>query len=173
MTTKRKPPKPPKLTVLPGRKGGPDARAEAMKLLAEGYQVTAVAAQLKVHRGTVAEWRDSPEGQRLLAAARKERAATFAESVEDARRILREGAPRAAQLLVDTLESGVPFEAPTAAQQILNRIGVPAVTKVESAPAEEEDLSGLTDEELDQYEALARKARAGKPTESKPSGGGT
>jgi transposase len=150
------------------RKIGPEARAQAMAMLVEGLAVSHVARALHIDRGTVADWRDSPEGQKLLAAARAERAAAFAETVEDARRILREGAPRAAQKLVDTLESGVPFEAATAAQQILNRVGVPSVTKVETAPEPEEDLSGLTDAELDQYEALSRKARAGKPPAPAP-----
>ena len=65
-----------------------------------------VAKLLKAGERTVREWRDSPEGQKLLADARKAREATFLDAAERARRILREGAEKAALVLVDQLSSG-------------------------------------------------------------------
>lgn len=140
-------------------KGGPEARAEAMRLLAEGFMVTAVAEDLGVARATVIRWRDSPEGARELAAARAARAASFADAAEDARRILRESTAKAAQLLVEHLDASDPAVASLAARTILDRVGVPRTERVEAVVAPARDLSKLTDDELAQLEALRAKAR--------------
>lgn len=128
-------------------------------MLAEGYRVGAVARHLGVQRQTIADWRDSPEGQRLLDAARKAREAQLAEGRDAALRILREAAPLAAQRLVDRLASTVPFEATGAAEAILARVGVPRLTKVETRAEPGVDLSRLTDDEIATLEALHAKAR--------------
>lgn len=141
------------------RTGGPDARVEGMRLLAEGYQVTAVGEQLGVDRKTVERWRDSPEGARELAAARAARAAAFANAAEDARRILREATAKAAQVLVEQLDAQDPETRSLAARTILDRVGVPRTERVEAVVAPAADLSRLTDDELAQYEALRAKAR--------------
>ena len=154
--------KTPHSSPKPPRKGGPDAKAEVMRLLAEGFTISAVAAQAGVDRKTVRVWRDSIEGQQLLDAARKARAAQFADAADQARRILREAAPRAAQRLVTRLGSKVPFEAITAADALLSRTGLPRTTKVETSPEEEYDLSQLSDEEQKALEALLGKAK--RPT---------
>lgn len=146
-------------SVQPHR-GGPEAQAEAMKLLAEGWQLASVARQLKVRRGTVRDWRDSPAGQRLLAAARAERSAALLEVIEDGRRLLRENAMRAVQVLVDKLASPVPFEAGAAAAQLLDRVGLPRTERIETPPKPKRDLSKLSTEELVQLRALREKARA-------------
>jgi hypothetical protein len=143
----------------PPRKGGPDARAEGMRLLAEGFQVLAVAEQLSVDRATVLRWRDSPEGARELAAARSARAASFANAAEDARRILREATAKAAQVLVEQLDDDDPAARSLAARTILDRVGVPRTERVEAVVAPARDLSKLTDDELAQLEALRAKAR--------------
>jgi len=141
------------------RKVGPMAKADAMRMLAEGFQLSAVARELGLDRGTVRDWRDSPEGQRLLDAARKTREAELAEGRDAALRILREAAPRAAQRLVDRLASAVPFEATGAAEAILARVGVPRSTKVEATVEPGLDLSALSDDELATLESLHAKAR--------------
>ena len=131
-----------------------------MRLLAEGLTISSVAAQAGVDRKTVRVWRDSVEGQQLLDAARKARAAQFADAADQARRILREAAPRAAQRLVTRLGSKVPFEAVTAAEALLARVGLPRTTKVETSPEEEYDLSRLSDAQraaLDELLTLARR----------------
>jgi len=149
--TQQKPAKP--------RKVGPAAKAQAMQKLSEGHQVTAVARELGLDRGTVRVWRDSPEGQRLLNEARKTREAEFAESSDAARRILREAAVLAAQRLVDRMHSATPFEAVSAAEAILARVGLPRSTRTEVTMEPGVDLSKLTDEELAQLDALNAKAR--------------
>lgn len=140
-------------------KGGPDARREAMRLLAEGLTVTATADQLGVDRKTVRTWRDSIEGQQELDAARKARAAIFEDAADQARRILREAAPKAALRIVDRLRSKVPFEAVTAADHLLSRVGLPRSTLVQTSPDEDFDLAQLEDGEAAQLEALLAKAR--------------
>lgn len=144
----------------PGSRRGEDARKAAMLLLAEGLTVTATAAAVGVNRDTVRVWRDSPAGQLELDAARKARAAQFADAADQARRILREAAPKAAQRLVTRLGSKVPFEAITAAEALLSRTGLPRTTKVETSPEEEYDLSKLSDAQraaLDELLTLARR----------------
>lgn len=137
-------------------RGGPEARAEAMRLLAEGFTLTSVAEALGVDRGTVREWRDSPAGRAELATARKAREAVFADAVGDGQRILRESLPRAMQVLVDQLDHADPAVASLAARTIADRAGLPRTQRVEqdTPPV---NLSKLTQEELDQYEALQRK----------------
>lgn len=140
----------------PLQRGGPEARAEAMRLLAEGFTLTSVAATLDVDRGTVREWRDSPAGQAELAAARKAREAAFADAAEDARRVLRAAAPRAAQELVDQLDDRDPAVRSLAARTLLDRVGVPRTQRIEQVPGQE-DTSALSDDELAAYEAAKRK----------------
>lgn len=141
------------------RKGGVDAKAEVMRLLAEGLTISAVAAQAGVDRKTVRAWRDSIEGQALLDDARKARAAQFADAADQGRRILKESTAKAALRLTERLGSKVPFEAVTAAEAILSRVGLPRSTLVQSSPEEEFDLSQLEDAETAQLEALLAKAR--------------
>lgn len=141
------------------RKRGEEAKAEVMRLLAEGLTLSAVAAQVGVDRKTVRVWRDSIEGQALLDTARKARAAQFADAADQARRILKEATSKAALRLTERLGSKVPFEAVTAAESILSRVGLPRTTKVETSPDEEYDLAQLDDGEAAQLEALLAKAR--------------
>lgn len=143
----------------PNRSPSPELMAEAMTMLADGHRVGAVARRLEMRRQTLADWRDSPEGQRLLDEARKAREAQLAEGRDAALRILREAAPLAAQRLVDRLASSAPFEATTAAEAILARVGVPRMTKVETRTEPGIDLSRLTDDEIATLEALHAKAR--------------
>lgn len=148
-----------KLPKSPKRRGA-NVRADAMRLLAEGLTLTSVAEEVGVDRRTVRVWRDSPAGQLELDAARKARAAQFQDAADQARRILREAAPKAAQRLVTRLGSKTPFEAVTAAEALLSRVGLPRTTKVETSPEEEYDLSKLSDAQraaLDELLALARR----------------
>lgn len=150
--TAKKQKKPP----VSAKKGGPEARAEAMRLLAEGFTLTAVAAQLKVRLNTVREWRDSPAGQSELVAARRAREATFADAAEDARRVLRENTTRAAQVVVDGLDDADPAVRSLSARTLLDRVGVPRVQRVENVETPP-DLSGLTEQELEALAAIHAK----------------
>ena len=132
---------------------------EAMQMLADGHRVGAVARRFGMRRQTLADWRDSPEGQQQLDAARKAREVLIAEGRDAALRILREAAPLAAQRLVDRMASTVPFEAVNAAEAILARVGAPRLTKVEATVEPALDLGALTADELAALEALHEKAR--------------
>ncbi len=132
-----------------------------MAMLAEGWHMHDVAGLLKIDRKTLRRWRDSPDGQQMLSRAKEQRAATFAESVSDAREILRNAATQAAHTLVEKLRDPKPFEALTAAEAILARVGIPRASKLEADLRASTDLSKLSPEELDQFEALTRKAMGG------------
>lgn len=103
-------------------RGKANLQADAMRLLCDGWQLAAVARQLGVNRNTVRDWRDSPDGQRLLAEARVARESHFVDAAERARAMLRESAVAAVQALRDDLAS--PGRRSRAARAILDRIGV-------------------------------------------------
>jgi hypothetical protein len=143
------------------KRGGPEAQAECIRLLSEGWQVSTVARQMGVSRDTIIEWRDCPEGQRQLAAARKARELEFADAVKDSRRLLRENAIRAIQVLVDKLDADTPFEALAAARDILDRAGVLRTERIELPTEKGVDLSKLSDAEFLELRRLRAKARGG------------
>ena len=144
---------------------GPIGRERAVALLAAGYTDTAVGHELGVDRGTVRRWRHEPDVAMALAAARREREAAAAEALDDARRILCEAAPRAAQALVDGLDDDDPRVALAAAAALLDRVGM---VKGATAPPSASDtaaarLRRMTDAELEQelarLEANANRGR--------------
>lgn len=137
---------------------GPKDRELAMAMVAEGWHLNDVAATLGINRNTVRRWRDCPEGQEMLAKAKARRAAAVATSLDDAKEILRSATVQAARTLVDKLRDTKPFEALTAADAILSRVGLPKASKVEMDLRAATDLSRLSPEELDTYERLTRKA---------------
>lgn len=150
---------------------GPIGRERAVALLAAGYTDTAVGHELGVDRGTVRRWRHEPDVAMALAAARREREAAAAEALDDARRILCEAAPRAAQALVDGLDDDDPRVALAAAAAVLDRVGMvkgsaaPAPTSL--GPDARDELSArfrrMTDAALEQeitrLEAEANRGR--------------
>lgn len=103
---------------------GPVGRERAVALLSAGHTDVAVAHALAIDRGTVRRWRSEPEVAAALARARREREAAGAEALDDARRILVEAAPRAAQALVDALEDADPRVCLAAAAALLDRVGL-------------------------------------------------
>lgn len=158
MTGKKPRPKPAKADTR-RRKIGPEAKAQAMVLLAEGFSLAAVGVEMGVNRDTVLTWRDSPDGQRLLADARKAREGALKEGIGRARKVLEEGAILAAQTLVDAATHGPTKDRIRAAATLLDRIGVPRTERVEVAAGDDEDLTVLTDDELAEYERLLAKTR--------------
>jgi transposase-like protein len=142
----------------PHRSPSAEIMPEAMQMLADGHRVGAVARRFGMRRQTLADWRDSPEGQQQLDAARKAREVLIADGRDGALRILREAAPLAAQRLVDALAA--PSSASVgAAEAILARVGLPRSTKVEATVDPGLDLAALTDDEIATLEALHAKAR--------------
>lgn len=134
---------------------GRDARAEAARLFAEGFNVSEVARRVGVSRQTASEWRNH-RALEEVSAEKEKRAAAFEDSVAPARAKLKAGALRAAEVLVDQLDSTDPAVASAAARTLLDRVGVPRA-EVVVAEAGLPDLSGLTPEELDAFEGLMRK----------------
>ena len=118
---------------------GPVGRARAVELLAAGHTDSAVAHTLAVDRGTVRRWRSEPDVAAALARARREREAAGAEALDDARRILAEAAPRAAQALVDALEDADPRVCLVAASALLDRVGLVKGAAAPPPPAPEVD----------------------------------
>lgn len=129
---------------------GPVGRARAVELLAAGHTDSAVAHTLAIDRGTVRRWRSEPAVAAELARARREREAAGAEALDDARRILAEAAPRAAQALVDALEDADPRVSLAAAAALLDRVGL---GKGAAAPA----LSSLAPDARDELSARFRR----------------
>jgi vacuolar-type H+-ATPase subunit H len=142
----------------PAPEPGPKDRQLGLAMLAEGWHLNDVAATLKINRNTVRRWRDCPEGQRMLSEAKAKRAEIVSSALGDAREILSTHAVQAARTLVDKLRDPKPFEALTAAEGILSRVGLPKASKVEMDMRAQVDLSRLAPEELDAFERLLRKA---------------
>ena len=142
------------------RKAGPSARADAMRLLAEGHSVRSAAALVDVNEATVHRWRQSDEGKAELEAAQRVRARVFEDTVAHARTRLKSLAERAVEVLAEQLESGDEDTAGKAAKTILDRVGLPRTERLELG-AERLNLSALSDDELRVYEMLRRKALAG------------
>ena len=144
-------------------KGGPKPEAirqKALAMLAEGHTVAATAVAVKAKPHTVAAWRDSPEGQRVLDAAREKRVAALEGAATKARRIFEEAAARAAMVLVDQLDASAPNVKVRAAREILGRVGVPTLTESRVTVADDGlDLSRLSLEQLQQLDELNRLAR--------------
>lgn len=131
-----------------------------MRLLAEGNTVSFVAQTVRVKRDTVASWRDSIEGQKMLAEARAARAADIANAVARARQLLEDNAVLAAQTLVDNLKSSAPSVRTGAARTLLDRIGIPVVREVKaSVTSSGLDLSKLSTAEVLELDRLTQKAK--------------
>ncbi len=160
MTVKRARPKPAKGETR-RRKIGPEAKAQAMVLLAEGFSLAAVAVEMGVNRDTVLTWRDSPDGQGLLTEARKAREGALKAGIDRARKVLEEGAVLAAQTLVDAATHGPMKERIRAAATLLDRVGVPRTARLETTVIGE-DLTALTDDELAELERLRAKAKGSR-----------
>jgi transposase-like protein len=146
--------------------GGPEARAQAYQLLGEGLTVAEVARRLGVRRATVSGWKNSEEGREGIDAARAVVARSVGDALSGARTLLRGSVLEAVNALVAGLKAADPATQFRCACAILDRGGIPRVTEVHT---EEEplDLSGLTPEELDVFEALLSKVRAA-PSSSRP-----
>lgn len=134
-------------------------REDALRLIAEGFRNSVVARHINVDRHTIAKWRSSVDGQRLLAQYRKEREEAFRGTIEDARRILKTAVQRAARKLVERLDSKTPFESIAAAEAIFARVGLPKVDVLQTEEHAAVDLAVLSDDELQRLHELTRKAQ--------------
>jgi transposase len=103
------------------RRSGPEARIRAFEMMANGRTHADIAREFRVKAETVRNWRDSPEGERYLAEARKRRDAEYASAHEDWARQFRELAAKAIAVLQEKMQSKVPFEALAAAKEIIER----------------------------------------------------
>ena len=131
-----------------------------MELLAAGHTDSAVAHTLAVDRGTVRRWRSEPDVAAALARARRDREAAGAEALDDARRILAEAAPRAAQALVDGLDDDDPRVALAAAAALLDRVGLVKGAAAPAPPAPEVNDGELVAKLNRLVASIAREAPA-------------
>ena len=136
--------------------GGKDCRILAMRLLAEGLNVSAVAERIGAHRDTVRKWRESPEGMAELEAARAAQAEVYRDTVAEARAELKSLAQRAVRALAEDLDSGDAELRHKAARTILDRVGLPRTERHEVVPVQE-DLSRLSDEEVEMLRVIRAK----------------
>lgn len=139
---------------------GPKARAEAARLLGEGLTVTEVARRLDLSRQTVSVWKNHVVAP-AVAEEEARRAESFSDSVAEARAKLAAGALKAAEVLVEQLDSKDPAVRSLAARTLLDRVGVPRTERVE-VEVPTEDLTALTDDELAELERLRAKAKGGR-----------
>ena len=133
-------------------------RRRAYELLATGVAVRAIARELNVKHETVLNWRDSEEGQREIKAFAAKLADVREGVIVAAEKRLGALASRAVDTLGELLECEDPNVRLKAAQAIADRGGLPKTERVESAAAPE-DLSSFSDEELELYERLKRRAK--------------
>lgn len=138
---------------------GPGARAEAARLLAEGFTVSEVARRLGVSRQTVSGWANHTAAE-AVSVEKAKRAQGFEDAVAAARKELKASTLDAARVLVGQLTNADPAVAAAAAKTILDRAGLPRVEVVQSEAAPL-DLSGLTEEELATFEALLSRVGGG------------
>lgn len=140
-------------------KGGKDPKAEAARLRAEGLTVSEIGRRLGVARETVSRWVNHAAAE-AVEAERAKRAQTFEDAVAASRQRLRDGLADAAAQLVDLTKHPDPAVRLRAVCALMDRGGLPRVEVVQSAEAPL-DLSALSAEELDAFEALLAKAKGG------------
>lgn len=136
-----------------------DRKGRAMRLLVEGHSLASVAELVGASRPTVRAWRESPEGQRMLRAAREECDREFKDSTSEARELLKSLARRAVQVLEEDLDSEDADIRHKAARTVLDRVGLPRTERVETI-TRAEDLSKLSDDELETLRAIRAKIEA-------------
>lgn len=159
-------------TVLPKVRGAageglyrPHGRSEgaqlarAQEMFADGFTVSTVGRTLEIGFNRAKIWRDKPETQahidNVVAQVRADAAGARKLAQERVASVLSE----AVDVLVKKLVSKVPFEDITAATALLDRGGVPKVTKVETDPEPEEDLSLLSPTQLAALDDIRRTLR--------------
>lgn len=145
--------------AVPSKRIGEDGRAEAMRLLVEGMPVGEVAEVLGVDRGTVAKWKNTPDGYRQLAEARRARESVYRDAAADGVRKIREAVDKAIDVLVDQLDHRDPEIRSLAARTLLDRGGIPRTQRVENAGASSFDYSKLSPDELRAVREAQRKAQ--------------
>ena len=138
---------------------GPGARAEAARLLAEGFTVSEVARRLGVSRQTVSGWANHTAAE-AVSVEKEKRAQGFEDAAKLSREKLRENLLTVTEELVKLAKDPDPTVRLRAITAIMDRAGLPRVEVVQSE-AEPLDLSGLTDEELATFEALLQRAKGG------------
>lgn len=139
-------------------KRGEVAMRDAMRLLAEGINAQAVARTLKVNPKRVIVWKQSPEGRKMFLEFLRAREAELDAGVRDGRAELRNAVSVAVEALVDVAVNGSGQPRVTAAQTILDRIGIIKTEQVQLQHSGGADLGKLSPEELRQLEELTTKA---------------
>ncbi len=150
---------------LKGVRRGLTPRQEALALLGEGVTAAEAARRVGVHERTVRKWRDLEGSPLVIEEAAETRKAVFADSIEEARRILRAAAPDASRAIVGALGASKDADVIRAAATLLDRVGVPRTERVETIGGEV-DYSHMTPEKRALLrELLAEAMGGGSPAE--------
>ena len=128
-------------------------------MLVEGMPVGEVADLLGVDRHTVSQWKNSPEGYRVMSDARKAREAVYRDVIADGVRKIREATDRAIDVLVEQLDHRDPEVRSLAARTLLDRGGIPRTLRTENANGTGFDYSKLSPEELRAVREAQRKVQ--------------
>lgn len=128
-------------------------------MLVEGMPVGEVADVLGVDRHTVAKWKNSPDGYRQLAEARKARQDVYRDAAADGVRRIREAVDKAIDVLVEQLDHHDAEVRSLAARTLLDRGGIPRTQRVENAGASGFDYSKLSPDELRAVREAQQKAK--------------
>ena len=114
--------------------GGGETKKLALVLLSQGMTLSAVGREVGVGRKAIREWRDSREGEEFLAKALAERANVLNGAVTSGLLRLQDAVGKATNVLIDKMDSTMPFEAIAAAKDVLDRAGLIRGERIEVAP---------------------------------------
>ena len=129
-------------------------------MLVEGMPVGEVADLLGVDRHTVSQWKNSPEGYRVMSDSRKAREAVYRDVAADGVRKIREAVDKAIDVLVEQLDHRDPEVRSLAARTLLDRGGIPRTQRLETSAAPAVDYTKLSPDELRAVREAQQKARA-------------
>lgn len=128
--------------------GSAARRARALEMLAGGTPVPEVAKAVGVSKSTVQNWQS--QGRAEILAAADERVAGIVDGAVEARKRLAEATPKAVEVVLELMDDDAPDAACAAvrlraAMAVLDRGGVPVLTKLEhsEAPPDDETLRRL------------------------------
>ncbi len=135
-----------------------DARRErAAQLVATGTPTHKAAKAAGTDKDAFAEWLRTDCGTAALARYNAQHAKAMASTITEGRELLKAGALASIMALLDTVRSARGLARIKAAEAILDRVGLPRVQKVEGTVSAKHDLSGLSDDELEQLAELTAK----------------
>lgn len=133
-------------------------REAGAALVASGETVRAAAKSLGTDAASLGEWLRTECGTAALERYKREHAAAMAPTMTESRELLKAGSLASVRALLDTVRTSKGLARIKAAEAILDRVGLPRVSKIEGTVTPSLDLTKLSDTELDQLTELTAKA---------------